>query len=71
MGFKVEDSDQVEVEGQRIGKSTKHKKIYLAFNRPIGMVAQQIEVEPDNIIDFIKYPSKFFLLEDWINKVRD
>jgi len=61
IGSKVDDGDQVEVEGQRIGKSTKHKKIYLAFNKPIGIVCTTDRgVEPDNIIDFIKYPSRIF-----------
>ena len=60
MGSKVEDGDQVEVEGQRIGKSTKNRKIYLAFNKPIGIVCTTDRVEPDNIIDFIKYPSRVF-----------
>jgi len=61
MGSKVEDGDQVEVEGQRIEKSKKQKKIYLAFNKPIGIVCTtDREVEPDNIIDFIKYPTRIF-----------
>ena len=38
IGTKVEDSDQVEVEGQRIEKSTRLKNIYLAFNKPVGIV---------------------------------
>jgi len=38
IGTKVEDSDQVEVKGQRIEKSTRQKKIYLAFNKHVGIV---------------------------------
>ena len=65
IGTKVEDADQVEVEGKRIEKSTKQKNIYLAFNKPVGIVCTtDREVEPDNIIDFIKYPKRIFLLED-------
>ncbi len=61
IGTKVEDGDQVEVEGKRIGKSTKQKKIYLAFNKPVGIVCTtDRRVEPDNIIDFIKYPQRIF-----------
>ena len=61
MGTKVEDGDQVEVEGQRIEKSTKHKKIYLVFNKPAGIVCTtDRRVESDNIIDFIKYPTRIF-----------
>ena len=37
IGAKVEESDQVEVKGQRIEKSTL-KNIYLAFNKPLGIV---------------------------------
>ena len=61
IGTKVDDSDLVEVEGKRIEKSTKQKKIYLAFNKPVGIVCTtNREVEPDNIIDFIKYPKRIF-----------
>ncbi len=61
MGAKVEEGDQVEVEGQRIEKSTKHEKIYLVFNKPAGIVCTtDRRVESDNIIDFIKYPTRIF-----------
>ena len=61
IGTKVEQGDQIEVEGQRIKKSRKQKKIYLAFNKPIGIVCTTDKgVEPDNIIDFIKYPKRIF-----------
>ena len=61
IGSKVQDGDQVIVEGQRIEKSTKQKNIYLAFNKPVGIVCTTDRgVEPDNIIDFIKYPKRIF-----------
>ena len=61
IGTKVDDCDLVEVEGQIIEKSKKQKKIYLAFNKPVGIVCTtNREVEPDNIIDFIKYPKRIF-----------
>ena len=61
MGIKVEEGDQVKVEGQRIRKLTKRKKIYLAFNKPVGIVCTtDRRVEPNNVIDFIKYPSRIF-----------
>ena len=61
MGTRVKDGDLVVVEGQRIGKSTKQKKIYLAFNKPVGIVCTtDRRVEPDNIIDFINYPKRVF-----------
>ena len=61
IGSKVEKGDQVEVEGQKIDKSTKQKNIYLAFNKPVGIVCTTDRgVEPDNIIDYIKYPKRIF-----------
>ena len=61
MGAKLEKSDNVEVEGQRIEKSTKPRNIYLALNKPVGIVCTtDRKLEPDNIIDFIKYPTRIF-----------
>ena len=61
IGTKVKEYDQVEVKGQIIEKSTKQKNIYLAFNKPIGIVCTtDREVEPNNVIDFIKYPKRIF-----------
>ncbi len=61
VGTKVQEGDQVEVKGQRIEKPTKQKNIYLAFNKPVGIVCTtNRRVEPDNVIDFIKYPKRIF-----------
>ena len=61
MGTKVQEGDNVEVEGQRIEKSTRQKNIYLAFNKPVGIVCTtDRRLEPDNVIDFIKYPTRIF-----------
>ncbi len=61
IGTKVEDSDRVEVKGQIIEKSKRQKNIYLAFNKPVGIVCTtDRKVEPNNVIDFIKYPKRIF-----------
>ena len=61
IGTKVEEGDQVEVKGQRIVKLTKQKNIYLAFNKPVGIVCTtDTKIEPKNVIDFIKYPTRIF-----------
>ena len=61
IGTKVEDCDLVEVDGHRIEKLKNQKRIYLAFNKPVGIVCTtDQEVEPNNIIDFIKYPKRIF-----------
>ena len=61
VGAKIEETDYIEVEGQRIVKLKKQKNIYLAFNKPVGIVCTTDKtIEPDNIIDFIKYPRRIF-----------
>ena len=61
IGTKVDDGDQVEVEGQIVENSTDQNNVYLAFNKPVGIVCTtDRRVEPDNIIDFIKYPIRIF-----------
>jgi len=61
IGAKVEESDRVEVKGQRIKKSKRQKNIYLAFNKPVGIVCTtDRKVEPNNVIDFVKYPKRIF-----------
>ena len=60
-GTKVQVDDRVDVEGQRIVKSTKQKNIYLAFNKPVGIVCTtDRSLEPNNVIDYIKYPRRIF-----------
>jgi len=61
IGAKVEESDLVEVKGKIIEKSARQKNIYLAFNKPVGIVCTtDRKVEPNNVIDFIKYPKRIF-----------
>ena len=61
IGAKVDEGDHVEVEGKRVDKLKKQKNIYLAFNKPVGIVCTtDTRVEPDNIINFIKYPRRIF-----------
>ena len=61
IGTKVEEGDQVRVKGKKIEKSKKQKNIYLAFNKPVGIVCTtDRRVEPNNVIDYIKYPKRIF-----------
>ncbi|HLV70707.1 MAG TPA: 23S rRNA pseudouridine(2604) synthase RluF [Xanthomarina sp.] len=60
MGTKIAPTDVVHVDGKLI-KNTKEEFVYLAFNKPIGIVCTtDTRVEKDNIIDFIKYPKRIF-----------
>lgn len=60
MGTKIAPNDVVHVDGQEI-KNTNQAFVYLAFNKPVGIVCTtDTSVEKDNIIDFIKYPKRIF-----------
>ncbi|WP_417854506.1 23S rRNA pseudouridine(2604) synthase RluF [Xanthomarina gelatinilytica] len=60
MGTKIAPTDVVHVDGKLI-KNTKEEFVYLAFNKPVGIVCTtDTRVEKDNIIDFINYPKRIF-----------
>ncbi|MBT8302164.1 MAG: 23S rRNA pseudouridine(2604) synthase RluF [Maribacter sp.] len=60
MGTKINSGDDVRVDGERISEPSE-KSVYLAFNKPIGIVCTtDTKVEKDNIIDFINYPKRIF-----------
>ena len=60
MGTKVLEGDEVKVDGKTIINEAK-KRTYIAFNKPVGIVCTtDTGVEKDNIIDYIKYPSRIF-----------
>jgi 23S rRNA pseudouridine2604 synthase len=60
MGTKVSSDDEVCVDGEVINKQ-KSQKIYIAFNKPVGIVCTtDTAVEKDNIIDYINFPSRIF-----------
>jgi len=60
MGTKITEGDDVRVDGELISEQ-KTKPVYLAFNKPIGIVCTtDTGVEKDNIIDFINYPKRIF-----------
>jgi 23S rRNA pseudouridine2604 synthase len=60
MGTKVTPSDEIHVDGKLI-ENKKKAFVYLALNKPIGIVCTtDTRVEKDNIIDFINYPKRIF-----------
>ena len=60
MGTKIVASDEVRVDGKLISEP-KDQPVYLAFNKPVGIVCTtDTGVEKDNIIDFIGYPKRIF-----------
>ena len=60
MGLKICPEDQIIVNGEALS-NPKNKLVYLAFNKPKGIVCTtDTRVEKDNIIDFINYPKRIF-----------
>lgn len=60
MGTKVADGDIVKVDGELV-KERKQNFVYLAFNKPVGIVCTtDTRVEKNNIIDYINYPKRIF-----------
>lgn len=60
MGVKICSEDQITVNGESLS-NPKNKLVYLAFNKPKGIVCTtDTGVEKDNIIDFINYPKRIF-----------
>ena len=60
LGQKININDEIKIDDKVIGVKKK-KKIYLALNKPIGIVCTtDTRVEKNNIIDFISYPERIF-----------
>lgn len=60
MGTKFMPGDKVCVDGKPLSKP-KDEFVYLAFNKPMGIVCTtDTGVEKDNIIDYINYPKRIF-----------
>ncbi len=60
LGTRVFPGDRVTVKGVQVGES-KSKSVYLAFNKPVGIVCTSDQIrEKDNIIDYINYPTRIY-----------
>ena len=61
MGMKITNQDEIYINGQLVSQANKQKKIYIAFNKPVGIVCTtDTRREKNNIIDYIKYPTRIF-----------
>lgn len=60
MGTKVEETDEICVDGKPIEKATT-ENVYLLVNKPVGIVCTtDSKVEKDNIVDFLNYPTRIY-----------
>jgi 23S rRNA pseudouridine2604 synthase len=57
-GNRVEDGDEVTLDGKRIGQ--KPQLVYIALNKPPGITCTTDLKDRDNIIDFVRHPKRIF-----------
>jgi 23S rRNA pseudouridine2604 synthase len=57
-GNRVNPDDKVYLDGELIVKRS--KPIYIALNKPVGIVCTTDQREPDNIIDYLGYKERIF-----------
>ena len=61
LGSKVSIEDEISVDGEIIQNKDK-KKVYIAFNKPVGIECTGNHKVKDNIIDYIKHKERLFTI---------
>lgn len=59
MGQKVNIEDTIYIDGKQV-QDTKKENVYLAFNKPIGVVCTTDTRDKDNIVDYINFSRRIF-----------
>lgn len=60
VGTQVGPEDRVEVSGALITRARPDEALYLAFNKPIGIICTTDPTVRDNIIDAVRHPRRVF-----------
>ena len=60
IGVQVYPGDKVSVNGQEIEPRDEEALIFIALNKPVGVVSTTEGSEPNNIVDFIGHPIRIF-----------
>lgn len=58
-GNRVSPGDEVYIDGEQLNVTSK-KAIYIAFNKPVGVICTTEHKISNNIVDFIKHPRRIF-----------
>jgi 23S rRNA pseudouridine2604 synthase len=58
LGTQVAEGDEVRVDGQLLG--AKKKDVYIALNKPVGIICTTETDIADNIIDHVRHPERIF-----------
>ena len=59
LGMQVDETDEIYVGGKLI-QSSKPREIYLAFNKPVGIITSVDPNAHDNVIQYVNYPERIF-----------
>jgi 23S rRNA pseudouridine2604 synthase len=58
LGTQVGEGDEVRVDGQLLG--VKKKDVYIALNKPVGIICTTETDIADNIVDHVRHPERIF-----------
>jgi 23S rRNA pseudouridine2604 synthase len=58
LGTKVEEGDDVRVDGRQVGTAKEH--VYIALNKPVGIICTTERDVRDNIVDFVRHKDRIF-----------
>ncbi len=59
IGVKIGPGDRVCVDGRPV-RPPEEARVYLAYNKPVGVVCTTDTTQPGNIVDAIDYPTRIF-----------
>ncbi|MEA3587316.1 23S rRNA pseudouridine(2604) synthase RluF [Pseudidiomarina sp. 1APP75-27a] len=60
LGQQVTPGDEVTVNGQKIQATDKEKFVFIALNKPVGIVSTTDSAEPKNMVDFVGHKTRIF-----------
>ena len=60
LGLRVSPGDRIEIKGVPLGTEPRPGKVYLALNKPRGIVCTTDRREAGNIVDYMKLPYRIF-----------
>jgi 23S rRNA pseudouridine2604 synthase len=58
LGTKVNEADEIIVDGQRL--KTKDKTVYIAFHKPVGLTCTTDLKDKDSLLHYLQYPLRIF-----------
>jgi 23S rRNA pseudouridine2604 synthase len=59
-GAKVQDGDVITIDGIVVTLPHENDRVYIAFNKPVGITCTSDLRRKDNIISYINYPKRIF-----------